>query len=303
VRVHTHALLTAASTLALMVMGTLVYATGSSLACPDWPLCHGSFFPTMTGGVAFEHTHRLMAAGVIALLLTLFLRVRRRDAGTRRLAGAACALVALQATLGGLTVLYGLPPAISVAHLATSMTLLTVLVVLAIRLSPWRRSGHGAVPRRWTGAAALLVFAQIVLGGVVRHTGAALACASVPLCNGAVWPRSWPGDVQMLHRGVGVVAAAVVLTVSSAACRRERTAAGRAIALAPAILVCVQVALGVAVVLARAPVQLIALHHAGGATLLASLALSWELAGSPVRAAAGSPPPEVPEDLAPAAQS
>jgi heme A synthase len=275
VRVYTHAVVTAVATLALMVMGTVVFATGSSLACPDWPLCRGSFFPAMTGGIALEHTHRLMAAGVITLLVTLFFRVRRRDAGTRRLVGAACALVALQAILGGLTVLYRLPPAISVTHLATSMTLLAVLVVLAVRLSPLRRSEPGGLPRRWTGATALLVFAQIVLGGVVRHTGATLACAGVPLCNGALWPGFWTGEVQMLHRSVGVLAAVAALMVSLAAYGRERTGARRAIALAPAVVAGAQVGLGVAVVLARAPVHLIVLHHAGGAALLASLALNW----------------------------
>ena len=56
-----------------------VHATGSSLACPDWPLCYGSLLPEMKGGVAVEHSHRL-AAGVVSLG-TVFLAVlltRRR---------------------------------------------------------------------------------------------------------------------------------------------------------------------------------------------------------------------------------
>ena len=41
---------TAAATFALLVIGGMVHATGSSLACPDWPLCYGQFFPAMEGG-------------------------------------------------------------------------------------------------------------------------------------------------------------------------------------------------------------------------------------------------------------
>jgi heme A synthase len=258
-----------------MVMGSLVHGTGSSLACPDWPLCHGSFFPAMTGGVEFEHTHRLMAAAVVALVVTLAWRLRRHDRGTGGLALTACALVATQATLGALTVIHRLPPAISVAHLATSMTFVAVLVVLAVRLS--RSPGSPRTPptravRGWTAAVAALVLAQVVLGGVVRHSGAALACTGLPLCDGRAWPASWQGGVHMVHRLCGVVALGAVIAVSVAAHRRQRTRAGRAMALAPALVATAQVGLGAAMVLAWAPLDLVTLHHAGGALLLASLA-------------------------------
>lgn len=270
-----HAVLTAAATLALMVMGSVVHGTGSSLACPDWPLCHGSFFPAMTGGVEFEHTHRLMAAAVVVLVVTLAWRLRRYDGATRGLAFAACGLVAVQATLGGLTVIYRLPPAISIAHLATSMTFLAVLVVVATRLAESPAAPAGRAIRGATAGVAGLVLAQIVLGGVVRHTGATLACTGLPLCDGRAWPASWLAEVHLLHRLVGVAALAAVIGVSAAAHRRQRTRAGRVIALFPALLAMAQVALGATVVLAWAPLDLVTLHHAGGAVLLASLAAAW----------------------------
>jgi heme A synthase len=276
---RSHAVLTATATLALMVMGSLVHGTGSSLACPDWPLCHGSFFPAMTGGVEFEHTHRLMAAAVVVLLVTLAWRLRRHDGGTRGLALAACALVAVQATLGGLTVLYRLPPAISIAHLATSMTLLAVLAVVATRLSESPPAPPAGAIRKYVGGVAALALAQVVAGAVVRHSGAALACTGLPLCDGRAWPASWQGEVHMLHRAGGVAVLAAAIAVSVAAHRRQRTRGGRAIALAPALVAMAQVALGATVVLAWAPLDLVTLHHAGGAVLLASLAALWAHAG------------------------
>jgi len=55
----------------------------------------------------------------------------------------------------------------------------------------------------------------------------------------------------------------------------------RAVAVARAVLALAQVSLGVAAVLARALLDPVTLHRAGGAMLLASLALSWALAGPP----------------------
>src|SRR5688500_20258293 len=65
------AVVTLAATFVLVLAGGLVHATGSALACPDWPLCYGSAFPTMEGGVFFEHGHRLIALAVALLTVAL----------------------------------------------------------------------------------------------------------------------------------------------------------------------------------------------------------------------------------------
>lgn len=271
------AILTAAATLALMVIGSLVHGTGSSLACPDWPLCHGTAFPAMVGGVRFEHTHRLVAAAVVVLTVALTIGAwRGRDRGARALTAAACALVALQATLGGLTVIFRLPPAISIAHLATSMGFLSVVVLIAVRLASVRVAavGERSGMRGWTGAAALVVYAQIVLGGVVRHTGSALACLDMPLCAGSALPSSAQQWIHMAHRTMAVLAG--IATIAAAAMAARRTGGSRrVIAVLPAFAVVAQIALGVTVVLAGTPLLLVTLHHAIGAVLLASLVLSW----------------------------
>ena len=278
-RLHHHAIITALATLVLMTMGSLVHGTGSSLACPDWPLCHGSFFPAMIHGVEFEHTHRLIAAGVVLLTATLLVRtLRLQRTAARNLVAAGCALVVVQAILGGLTVIYRLPPAISIAHLATSMAFLSVLVVAAVRLSPAYGPGPAAAGRNWLAVAAGLVYVQIVLGAVVRHTGAVLACVGMPLCNGDAWPEAALSRLHMVHRGVGVLALVVTCVASVHALRHAPTRSRRVIALAPVVAALVQVSLGIALVLAYAPLDLVTLHHVGGAVLLGSLVLGWSLA-------------------------
>lgn len=279
-RLHVHALATAAATLALMVMGSLVHGTGSSLACPDWPLCHGTFFPEMAHGVEFEHTHRLMAAGVVVLVASLLWRTRRGpDLVARALVGAGVGLVLVQAALGGLTVLYRLPPAVSIAHLATSMSFLSLMVLVAVRL--WPR-GESLASRPYFALAALLVFGQIVVGAAVRHTGAVLACVGFPLCTGEVWPEGTLARLHVAHRLLGAAAALVVVAVCVPALRRARRPLERWTAALPLVLVVLQVALGAGVVLAFAPLDLVTLHHLGGAALLASLVLAWGL-GNPLQ--------------------
>src|SRR5205814_5139976 len=64
----------------LIVAGGVVTNTDSGLACPDWPTCYGSLVPRMTGNVAVEHTHRLIATAVGLLTVALVILTMRRAA-------------------------------------------------------------------------------------------------------------------------------------------------------------------------------------------------------------------------------
>jgi heme a synthase len=66
---HVLSLATSASVYILIVLGGLVSSTGSGLACPDWPLCHGQVFPTFTTPVVIEYTHRLWTLVVTVLVI------------------------------------------------------------------------------------------------------------------------------------------------------------------------------------------------------------------------------------------
>src|SRR6185436_18449207 len=278
-REHRFAILTALATFVLLIVGSLVHGTGSSLACPDWPLCYGSFFPKMENGVEFEHSHRLVATGVglmtVILAVLLFLR---KDRGLRIFGIGAALLVVFQGILGGITVLYKLPRAISIAHLATSMCFFSLTILIAIRTAPSLPAIGPEVARlrRSLGVAWGVVLAQIVLGGLVRHTASGLACLDVPLCHGTIWPSLAPEQVQMIHR-FGAVVAATVATIAALRVRRLATGAMRALALVPLLLVVVQIGLGVASVLSLLDLATITAHLAVGALLLGSFVVLWGL--------------------------
>ena len=121
-RLHLYTVLVAFSTAILIFAGGLVTSTGSGLSVPDWPTTYGwsmFTFPLdkMVGGIRFEHTHRLIAStvGFLILVLAVWLRLAEPRRWVRRLGYVALAAVITQGILGGITVLWYLPDAISIA--------------------------------------------------------------------------------------------------------------------------------------------------------------------------------------------
>jgi heme A synthase len=270
------ALVTTGATVALMALGSLVHGTGSSLACPDWPLCNGTALPRMVGGVAFEHSHRLLAMTVVVLTATLAGAVwRRAHAANKGLAAAACVLLAMQAALGATTVLLRLPPMVSVAHLATAMAFLVVVAALSARLGGLGAARTPASARHWFTASIALVYVQIVEGAVVRHSGAALVCPGLLVCAGGPSPDGSLQLVHLLHRASGVVVlVAVFSSVLVVRKTPDLTAWQLAQFLSPAVLVLAQVALGLAVVATRGWLSIVTAHHVTAALLLVALVLA-----------------------------
>lgn len=282
------AVATAVATLALLVVGGTVNPTGSSLACPDWPLCYGSLFPEMTNGVQFEHTHRLVATlvGVMTIGLTVAVwRSERTDVATRRLTLLASGLVVVQGVLGGITVLLRLPMLVSTTHLAVSMAFFGLILYLCFRLWPGPRSARDSarsdppatVRRGWVAVAGLGVYVQILLGGVVRHTHSGHACGGTfPWCVGAAWPNWGPGQIHMIHRYGAVVVVVLVLVAAAVAYRRASRHGlrlARIAALVAPLLVTGQFLLGVVTVTSYIAVIPVTAHLAVGALLLADMVI------------------------------
>jgi heme A synthase len=271
-------------TFGLLLLGGLVHNTHSSLACPDWPLCFGSAFPKMEGGVLVEHSHRLFATaiGLCTTLLCLLLIQRGRRTGERDLAWygiGALSCVIFQGVLGGLTVIFRLLPLISTGHLATSLFFFSLLICIAFRLPSADQSAEkrtAAMPRTviwWSGSAVVVTYLQSILGALMRHLGAGLACIDLPLCRGSLWPSGAHPSVLLhaAHRLLGVAVFGAVLGCAVVTLRNARTATIRRLAILAPILVVVQITLGVLSITSFLGVFPVTAHLGNAALLLADL--------------------------------
>ena len=284
---HAFAVLTAAATLLLIVAGGLVTSTESGLSVPDWPTTYGQnmfTFPVskMVGGIRYEHTHRLVAStvGLLTIVLAVWLARREKRRWVRRLGYLAVAAVVAQGLLGGLTVIYLLPTPVSVAHACLAQVFFCLTVALAIVTSPrWRqaapadlRAAFLASPvARISGAAAAVVFLQLVVGAVMRHTKAGLAIPDFPLSLGRLVPPldSFPVAIAFAHR-IGALAVAAMVVACVVRARRARRAGLEKAGFWLTALVAVQIALGAFTVLTGKSVAVTTAHVATGALLLGS---------------------------------
>ena len=119
----------------LIAIGGTVLATGSGLSCPDWPFCNGQAYYSGTYHTFLEQFHRFTAASVSILVVLLLIGVivwARKDRVLLTLAIAAPILLAIQIVLGGLTVLWKLPPQIITAHLATALAIFAIVITVAV---------------------------------------------------------------------------------------------------------------------------------------------------------------------------
>lgn len=287
----------AAATAFLIFAGGLVTSTGSGLSVPDWPLSFGTLFPKMTGGVFFEHGHRLVAGTVVILTMILAFWVFKVE--TRKfvkgLCLAALGAIVLQAVLGGTTVLLKLPPIVSVAHACLAQIFFGLVVTIAVVTSKgWRQSSRlsgSAESRDDKGSevafiqklaifTTILIYMQIILGAVMRHVGAGLAIPDFPLAFGYLIPPgsyfTFPVAIHFAHRvGAAVVSVFILWTTIRVLRIKPFISEIRIPALLLLGLLFIQLLLGASVIWTQKAVIPTTFHVAvGGLLFAASLTLT-----------------------------
>ncbi|HEY2934179.1 MAG TPA: COX15/CtaA family protein [Acidobacteriota bacterium] len=219
---HRYACFTAFCTLLLIVAGGLVTSNDAALAVPDWPLSFGKWMPDMVGGVLYEHGHRMVATfvGMLTVILAIWISLKEPRRWVRRLGWGALAAVIAQGLLGGITVLYFLPPPVSMAHASLAQGFFCIIIALSVVTGPkWVQEEERLEPSDRPGlrlpalVVVAVVYIQLILGAGYRHnalgvmphvTGGVLVLAAcVWLClralvhYGKEW-RAWAALLQTL---------------------------------------------------------------------------------------------------------
>jgi cytochrome c oxidase assembly protein subunit 15 len=193
--------------------------------------------------------------------------------------------------LGGITVLFKLPPPISIGHAGLAQAFFCMTVTMTLATSRGWRDGYSATSpaslaadlglRRLAVVTTAVVYLQILIGATIRHTGAGLAIPDFPLAFGGLVPpwdmlATGPVAVHFAHRVVALVAAAFIIVEAARISRRH--AACRQLARPAWLLVglvCLQIALGGFVVLSGRNIVVNTAHVANGAlTLVTSLVVT-----------------------------
>ena len=309
----------------LVAFGAYTRLTDSGLGCPDWPGCYeqaspvGAASPISNEEAArpegpvterkawIEMLHRYFAGTLgllVAAMAVLAWRARRERQSAFTWVLLTLAWFVVQALFGALTVTWKLYPAVVTGHLLGGIGL---VALIAWQRALYRRSDadearaagrpssnlwRWQADRRVLTFAALVLVAQIALGGWVSTNTAVLACASFPSCNGPWWPAMhWLEGFTLMHplhlRADGspmspealvaihwthrLFAIVAFVTLGGVALRFRHRAAARPIAAVLGALLVLQVLTGISNVVLRWPLSVALAHTAGAAALVVAL--------------------------------
>jgi len=281
-----------------VMLGSWTRINGAGMTCPDYPLCHGEFIPSMGGGTVWEWTHRVTAAVLSLLVLAVLAEAWKRRADAPFVVPTAlvvASLFAFQVFLGAATVHLANSPMSVVWHWGAAMAFVAALSCMAIFSFDALARRENVASRRPSalagilGGTAAVAFITMCVGAYVSSSGAGLACIDIPGCAGNVVVYTPGQAVQMLHR---FIAAACLLTAVIAfalswtmrASPRVRVAASAGL-----LLVFVQVLLGLLNVALRLPVDLREAHAANAALVFLCFVCATALAAAGERERSGVP--------------
>ncbi|HJT25534.1 MAG TPA: COX15/CtaA family protein, partial [bacterium] len=200
----------------------------------------------------------------------------------KKLAWTAMGAVVVQAVLGGVTVLLKLPTEVSVMHAGLAQIFFCLIVSLAlvtsklwIEATPNYLTDRPSTIRFWATLTTALIYLQILVGAVTRHSGSGLAIPDFPLSFGQLIPPDWSFSVaiQFSHTRIG---ASIVLYLVTHTAYRACTHFPEEKALfwpaaAAGLFVWLQCFLGIIVIATSKDVVPTSLHVIVGAATLASM--------------------------------
>ena len=278
----------------LVALGGTVRATDSGLSCPDWPLCYGQAFAAIDYHTFLEQFHRYVAAIVSVLIVALLISAllwARQERHILVPALVAPVLLIIQIVLGGLTVLWKLPPEIITAHLGTALAIFAVVITIAVMAkTPAPIKEHPDKTRRFARLAvtnALLVYGLMLSGSYVVGSGASLACKGWPICTAQPWAvLNHLADINVLHRIIATFVGLVLIWTLISALRRYKVAPAQAwVAIVSGVLFVAQSIVGGLIVLLNKPEFVAGLHLALATAVWGSLVILAAMAANQLRVA------------------
>ncbi len=282
-------ILTLIVTTFLLYMGAFTTSIGAGMVFEDWPTSNGSFNPEgwlQDIAMLAEHSHRLLGAlvGLLTITLTVWILIVDKRKWMKVLVVSALVFVILQGLLGGFRVLNN-DLHFAMVHGCLAHGVFCMLISIAAgQTKMWHRlqfSVAGMKPqaisvKRLGLFVCALIFTQLIIGAIMRHSGAGLAIPTFPLTQtGGLIPETFNFriSIHFAHRCMALIIFLVYLywalrVVSSKTLDKTiRVLGGLGI-----LLLFAQVSLGASVIwMSRAPVPT-TFHVLVGAFLLA---ISW----------------------------
>ncbi len=311
---HRLAVLLVLATFVLIVLGGNVTSKGVGMSVPDGFTVYGHFLWTFpvekwVGGVFDEHVHRLKGSvvGLITLALCVGVLWKEPRRYVRHLALALFGLVVVQGIFGGLRVDANSVP-LAIVHGVVAQVFFCLTVLVAACTGRWwidaEKRGELRDFLRLTNPLRLAtltllaaLFAQLILGAVMRHTKSGLAIPDFPTSYGQLVPplsepgiraavderpyesfthyyQPWQVGVHFAHRLGAVALVAVMvwtLVLLNPILREERSL------LLPTVMVgglmLLQLALGAMVIWTGKHAHVATAHQANGALILGAATL------------------------------
>lgn len=284
-------------TFIVILFGAYTRLRDAGLGCPDWPGCYGHLLAPRTGSnfsldavtkAWIEMIHRYIA-GILGLTIFIVaiitIKIRSQKPYLWLYASGLVCLVIFQALLGMWTVTLKLNPLVVMGHLLGGLAIISLLWWIYLDCTDISAVRSSKSIQILSLICLLTTITQIALGGWTSANYAALVCADFPTCQGSLWPMmDWRNafavpniplenaarvTIQMAHR----IGALVTTILCSMLCVKllHREKILKVLGIILAILVTVQIILGITNVLYGLPLLSSLAHSAIAVIILLSL--------------------------------